>query len=136
MTMSRTWIRGPLLGAAIGLPVLGLGGRLAMRAIAVRSAAPLTGTVEGTLKVLLAGAASGTIAGGVYALLAWLLPSRRTLRVCTFALLLTAVTLRGLHPVQPYPLALFTPLVVLFGVVFEAAWHRWLPVDERAEAVA
>src|SRR5688572_13235226 len=55
----RQWLQGPLLGAAIGLPILGGGGRLAMRGIAVFTGAPGAFTAEGTLTVLLLGAASG-----------------------------------------------------------------------------
>jgi hypothetical protein len=134
--MARDWVRGLLIGTAIGLPVLGLGGRLAMRVIAIRAGSPLTGTVEGTLTVLLAGAGSGALAGAMYVLLARLFPSRRVLRDATFAVLLALVMLRGLHPVAPVPLALFTPLMVLFGIAFEVAWHRTPSVRARSEAVA
>lgn len=118
------WTRGPLLGAALGLPILGGGGRLAMRAIAVVGGAPAVATVEGTLTVLLAGLASGVGGGVLYALLARLLPERRGLRAALFALGLLLLTLRGLRPVQPLALALFLPPVVLYGALLDWGWHR------------
>ena len=123
MTMSE-WTRGPVLGAALGLPILGVGGRLAMRAIALLNGAPSVTTLDGTLTVLLAGLASGVGGGVLYAVLARLLPDRRSLRALLFALALLLLTLRGLRPVQPHALVFFPPLVLLYGVLFERLWHR------------
>jgi hypothetical protein len=41
-----------------------------------------------------------------------------------FGALLLLVTLRGLHPVQPLTLALFTPLVLLYAVAMEIVASR------------
>ena len=41
-----------------------------------------------------------------------------------FAAFLAFVTIRGLHPVAPLPLALFGPLVVIYGWVLERSWYR------------
>lgn len=124
---TRRWVRGPLLGALLGLPVLGGGGRLAMHAIALTTpGAQRSVTVEGTITVLLAGAAAGLAGGAIYALLDWLMPERRVARAIVFAIALALLTLRGLRPVRPLPLALFLPLVLLFGALVEGAWHaRW-----------
>ena len=120
----RQWLQGPLLGAAIGLPILGGGGRLAMRGIAVFTGAPGAFTAEGTLSVLLLGAASGFAGGVIYAILAALLPRKRPLRDMIFAIVLFLLTLRGLNPVTMLSLALFLPLVVAYGVLLEWAWYR------------
>ena len=124
MRVSSLWWRAPLLGAALGLPILGIGGRVAMRVIAAYTDAASVVSVEGSITVLLAGAASG-IAGALFsALLDWRLPHRRTARGLVFAAFLAFVTIRGLHPVAPLPLALFGPLVVIYGWVLERSWYR------------
>ena len=121
---THLWLRGPLLGAAVGIPVLGVGGRVVMRAIAVLTNAPSGLTLSGTFTVIAAGAASGIGGGLIYALLARLFPRHRVLRATLFATALALLTARGLNPVRPLPLALFLPLVVIYGVGFELAWHR------------
>jgi hypothetical protein len=124
MRVSSLWWRAPLLGALIGLPVLGIGGRVAMRIIAMYTRPVPFLSFEGTLTVVLSGMASG-IAGAIfYALLDWRLPRYRAMRGVLFAAFLGFVTARGLHPVELLPLALFSPLVVLYGVVLERSWHR------------
>lgn len=123
---SRRWVRGPLLGALFGLPILGAGGRLAMHALA--SEAQRSVTVQGTITVLLAGLAAGIAGGAIYALIDRFVPDRRVLRALLFAFALVLLTLRGLNPVQPRALALFLPLVLLYGALLERAWHtRLLP---------
>ena len=123
-TTIRAWLRGPLLGAAVGLPVLGVGGRLVMRAIAVLTNVPPDFTAQGSFAVLLSGTASGAGGGALYALLAWLLPRHRPLRGALFAAALVLLTLRGLHPVSQLPLLLFMPLTLLYGALLELVWHR------------
>ena len=120
---TRRWLRGPLLGALLGLPILGGGGRLAMHAIALTSDAQRVVSVEGTITVLLAGTAAGLAGGLIYALLDRLLPQLRPVRAALFVVALVLLTLRGLRPLQPLPLALFMPLVLLYGALFERAWY-------------
>ena len=120
----REWLRGPLLGALLGLPILGGGGRLAMHGISLLAAdAQHSVTVQGTITVLLAGLAAGTAGGAIYALFARLLPARRLVRDALFAVVLVLLTLRGLNPVSTLALSLFMPVVLVFGVALERAWH-------------
>lgn len=120
----REWLRGPLLGALLGLPILGGGGRLAMHGISLLAAdAQHSVTVQGTITVLLAGLAAGTAGGAIYALLARVFPARRLLRDALFAGALVLLTLRGLNPVSALALSLFMPVVLVFGLAFERAWH-------------
>ena len=119
----KDWVRGPLLGALLGLPILGGGGRLAMHAIALTSEAQRSVTLQGTITVLLAGLAAGTAGGAIYVVIARVIPARRLLRATLFALVLALLTLRGLNPVQPLSLALFMPIVLVYGIAFERAWH-------------
>ena len=130
----RQWLQGPLLGAAIGLPILGGGGRVAMRGIAVFTGAPGGFTAEGTLTVLLLGTASGFAGGTIYAILAALLPRKRSWRDLIFAIVLCLLTLRGLNPVTMLSLALFLPPVVVYGVLLEWAWHRMAASHPRIVA--
>jgi hypothetical protein len=99
----RDWLRGPLLGAALGLPILGGGGRLAMHAVSLLAA--------------------GVAGGVIYAVLARILPARRVLRDVVFGVVLVSLGLRGLNPVQPLTLALFMPVVLLYGIALERSWH-------------
>jgi hypothetical protein len=132
----RQWLQGPLLGAVIGLPILGGGSRLAMRGIALSTGAPGAFTAEGTLTVLLLGAASGFAGGAIYAILAALLPRKRSLRDMIFAIVLCLLTLRGLNPVTMLSVVLFMPPVAIYGVLLEWAWHRRAAAQPRVVATA
>ena len=59
----------------------------------------------------------------IYAVLARLLPSRRLLRDALFGVILALLTLRGLNPVRTLTLALFMPVVLVYGLALERAWH-------------
>ena len=134
MRLSSPWWRAPLLGAAIGFPILGAGGRLAMRTIAAFTDAASVISVQGTITVLLAGTASGVAGAVFYALLDWRLPARRAMRALLFAAFLVFVTMRGLHPVALLPLALFGPLVAIYGVLLEHYWYRVRLAEPAREA--
>jgi hypothetical protein len=133
-TIRDGWSRAILLGALVGLPILGVGGRAAMRAIAALTGAPAALTVEGTLTVLLAGAGSGAVAGAIHRLLMVVLPRHQLLRALAFVVVLAALTIRGLHPVQPLPLALFGTLMALFAIVYLVVMRR-AGVDSRSAAM-
>ena len=62
-------------------------------------------------------------AGVIYAVLARVLPARRVLRDVVFGVVLVLLGLRGLNPVQPLTLALFMPVVLLYGIALERSWH-------------
>jgi len=112
-----------LWGAALGALILGVGGRVAMRLIAEATGGITAFSIGGSLTVLFLGAVSGAIGGmllvGARALLRrW--PPATTI---TFWLLLLAIALRGLHPVDRLRLLLFLPLVAMFGVLLQ--WRTW-----------
>ena len=120
------------LGAGAGLLVLGVGGRVAMRLIALRDGTPPAATVGGTATVLALGVASG-VAGAALLLLsdaaARRIARRRPgardrVRRGLFAALLLLVTLRGLRGSPPVGVPAFLPLVALFGVLLEGAAAR------------
>jgi hypothetical protein len=80
------------------------------------------------MTVILMGGLSGLAGGAFYAVADRLLPVRiwagDVLRSILFWTFLVLITLRGLHPVEPYRLALFMPLVALFGAVVEFVARR------------
>lgn len=123
------------IGTGIGLIVLGVGGRVAMRLIALASGTPPGWTLGGTSTVVFLGAVSG--AGGAlllavsHAAAGWIARgagaaawTRHTL----FATLLLLVTLRGLHGSPRGSYLYFLPLVAVYGVLMERASRRRRPV--------
>ena len=114
------------LGALVGLPTLGLGGRLAMFGFARFTARPSFWTVRGTLTVAISGAVAGSIAALIYlAVDRWLLrrvPS--SLRGMVFGALVFGVASPGIRPPWPLTFALFAPAFLAYGVIFEMCWRR------------
>ena len=121
----RPWSFGALLGAAAGLPVLGVGGRMAMRLLAIASHAPPSFSPSGTMTVLLAGLASGVAGGVLYATLCRFLPQPRWARSALYTIALVLLTLRGLHPVQALALNAFMPLALAYGLVVDVVYSGW-----------
>jgi hypothetical protein len=130
----QSWGRAILTGAIIGLPVLGGGGRLAMRLIAMLTGVPSAFSFEGTLTVLLAGAGSGAAAGAIHEGLGVVLYERPRLRDLAFLLILAALTLRGLNPVRPVPLLAFAPVMALFAGIFLLTRRHLTEVPPRRVA--
>lgn len=131
-------LRDAALGAWLGLWILGVGGRIAMRAVALALGQPPAFDMGGTLTVV----ASGTAAGAAGALLyaasraagGWLAHRRpaeggradagaRPLRLALFAALLALVTARGLQG-SPGPTWAFWLLVAAYGAALEIAQTR------------
>jgi hypothetical protein len=107
-------------GTALGAIILGVGGRLAMAGIALTAGSRPHFTLGGTITVIALGAVSG-LAGAVIALGAravrnrWM-PQHAWLQHTLFAVLLLAITLRGLHGTAPIARWFFLPLVAVYGV--------------------
>jgi hypothetical protein len=120
-------LRDAALGAWLGLWLLGVGGRIAMRVVAVAlGQAPVLGA--GTLTVVAAGVLAGAAGALLYAVSravaarvgrAWVRP----LRLALFAALLALVTARGLQG-SPGPTWLFWVLVGAYGVALDVALVR------------
>lgn len=123
-TSLRPWLRGAALGALLGTLCLGLGGRAAMRGIATAQGATPGFSFGGTLTVVFLGALAGLTAGLVYVAARKLLPRRVWLARALFSVILLAVTLRGLRPIDALQLELFLPLFVVFGVALDRLWER------------
>src|SRR5881296_1061325 len=96
----RDWLAGALLGSAAGTLVLGVGGRVAMRGIALLGGQPGTVSLEGTVTVVLLGTLCGAVGALVCVGLQVLLRRRRLLAGGLFWIFLLLVSLRGLRPVD------------------------------------
>jgi hypothetical protein len=120
----RDWLAGAALGLLFGTVVLGAGGRLAMSGIALVQGQAPRYSIGGTATVVFLGAVSGLAGAVVLLLLRLLLRRRPIVRGGLFWIFLTLVTLRGLRPVDAQRLALFFPLVIVYGATLQLAWCR------------
>jgi hypothetical protein len=118
------WGFDPLLGIALGVLILGIGGRIAMRVIAHATRAAAGFSFGGTMTVVFMGAVSGLAGGLIYAVLARVLPDRVAPRAVIFGIILTLLTLRGASPATPLTLSLFLPLALLYGAALDYLHRR------------
>ena len=127
--MPTTWVpvatvlRAALLGVAVGLPILGVGGRLVMRGIAMETDAPGGFTLGGTLAVLVSGLGSGALGGAIRGVLEIVKTLTATARAALFTLACALLTWRGLNPVDATKVKWFAPIVLLFVIVLEWRWR-------------
>ena len=120
----RDWLRYSLIGAGVGAVVLGIGGRLAMRGIAVLSGAPPSFTVGGSLRVVLMGALSGLGGAWILKVLRFFLARRWLIQTLLFYAIIVLITLRGLKPVDSQRLVLFLPVVLLYAFLLRVLTRR------------
>ena len=118
------WVFAPIAGIAIGLLVLGIGGRVAMRVIAHATNVAPAFTTSGTMAVVGLGAVSGLAGGLIYAVLARFLPNRAVVRSLLYGTILVLITFRGLSPATALSIGLFMPLVLLYGGLIDYAYRR------------
>jgi putative exporter of polyketide antibiotics len=121
---SSPWVFDPLLGFALGLAILGIGGRIAMRVIAHATNVAPAFSLGGTITVVFLGAVSGIAGGFIYAVLARLLPRGTVFRGVAFGIILALLTLRGASPSTPLTLSLFLPLTFLYGGLLDYVHRR------------
>ncbi|MGQ0639330.1 MAG: hypothetical protein ACT4P6_00935 [Gemmatimonadaceae bacterium] len=118
----QPWIRSAALGTVLGTLFLGIGGRAAMRAIASVQNAASGYSFGGTMTVVFLGAASGLAAGVIYAACRRLFTRHVWWARALFAVILLAITLRGLRPLDEQRLIIFLPLFIAFGFAFDRLW--------------
>ncbi len=118
------WFYGAFLGAALGTAFLGVGGRVAMRGIAMAQGTPPGFSLGGSMTVVFLGAATGLAAGLIYVASLKLVGNRMWWARLLFAVVVLAITVRGLRPVDSLKLALFLPLFAAYGVIFDRLWSR------------
>ena len=95
-----------------------------MRGIAAAQGATLGFSFGGTLTVVFLGALAGLTAGLVYVAARSLLPRHVWWARALFSVILLAITLRGLRPIDALRLELFLPLFIVFGVALDRLWER------------
>jgi hypothetical protein len=95
-----------------------------MRLFAALEGTPTSFTFEGSLTVVMLGAASGAAMAALFLLARAVFPSRRPLRIMLFCTLVALIMLRGLNPVTPLKVLVFAPLFVLHGSLLTAYWNR------------
>lgn len=122
----NAWLSAALVGAVLGGIVLGVGGRLAMRGIAIWQNGPRTWSVEGTITVVGLGIACGLIGGLARAAIARWLPRRLPAwtQPTLFAIVYTALGLRVLSPLDVPRLVLFLPVTAIYLLAVERGWRR------------
>jgi hypothetical protein len=128
----KDWLFAALLGLVIGTIVLGVGGRLAMRGIALVQGIAPGFSVGGTMTVILLGAVCGVIGSLIFAGTRALVPGSRFVRGTLFWAILVLITLRGLSPLDVPKLAFFLPLILGYGTLLTVAWCRFRPAHTEA----
>jgi len=116
------WLRSAVLGLLLGTLFLGLGGRLAMRVIAVAQNAATGYSLGGSMTVVFLGALAGLVAGLIYTGCRRTLSRNVWLARTLFSVVLLAITLRGLRPLDAQRLVIFLPLFIAFGFAFDRLW--------------
>lgn len=123
-TSLAPWVRGAVLGGALGSVFLGVGGRAAMRGVALAQGSTPGFSPGGSLTVVFLGIVSGIAAGLIYVASIKLAGHRMWLARLLFAIAILGLALRGLRPLDSLRLALFLPLFASFGVFFDRLWAR------------
>lgn len=113
-----TILRSALIGAIIGLPILGVGGRGLMRVIAHMEGRVPVLTLGGTVTVIFAGTMFGVAAGAVHGIMRRFIHNI-LVRNILFALVAIAFTWRAVNELLPRPRLMFVALTLVFAIVLE-----------------
>ncbi len=109
---------GALRGALVGLPILGIAGRLMMRIIAHWEGRSPVLTPSGTFTVVMMGTVAGTIGGMIHALLLRFVRSA-LLRLALFGVFAVLFTLYAVRELLIRPRLLFVAIMIVYVVVLE-----------------
>lgn len=113
-----TILRSALIGAIIGLPILGVGGRGLMRVVAhMEGRAPIL-TLGGTITVIFAGTMFGVAAGAVHGIMRRFIHNILA-RNILFVLVAIAFTWRAVNELLPRPRLMFVALTLVFAILLE-----------------
>jgi hypothetical protein len=115
--------RSALMGAAIGIPLLGIAGRVLMRVIAHWEGRVPVLTAGGTFTVIFAGTMFGLAAGAVHGLLKHYMRNVAARNV-VFVIIAIFFTWRAVNALLPRPRLMFVALTLVFAVVLELATDR------------
>ena len=146
MSFVRPFAGGAIAGMVLGALVLGLGGRLVMRILALAIARDPLFSIGGSLEVIAYGAIIGMASGAVFVLAHPILPERwwiagMIMAAVTYAgTILTlpahiADTARPFASMMPAVLALFGMCFLVFGLAMARLSSLWSsPAQEAAPA--
>jgi hypothetical protein len=113
---ARDWLLGLTLGTLAGAVFLGVGGRIAMRVIAIIQEWTLSFSVAGSATVVVMGALAG-FAGSAAYLAARSIPRLpRGLAPTVFWVFVVLMSLRVLRPLDRDRLLAFFPVVIAYGL--------------------
>ncbi|HEX2779207.1 MAG TPA: hypothetical protein VHM30_06900 [Gemmatimonadaceae bacterium] len=118
-----------LAGAVLGVLILGVGGRLAMRGVTLWEGRTHLFSVAGTLTVMMWGAGFGAAAGTLRfavdrAFARWGPERSQLVRAATAWAITLAIALVVLTPWTAPRLALFPPVLLLYLTALESVWRR------------
>ena len=118
------WRATLVAGAVLGIVILGVGGRLGMRALAlIQGQTPLF-TIDGSIAITLLGGVAGIVIAVFFLLARAAFPEHRAVRTVIFSALVGLVVARGLNPVSLIKLEIFGPLFLLHGALLTVYWCR------------
>ncbi len=95
-----------------------------MRGIAMAQGTATGFSFGGSFTVVFLGAAAGLAAGLIYVAALKFVGNHIWLGRLLFGLVLLAITLRGLRPVDSHKLVWFLPLFVAYAVILDRLWAR------------
>jgi len=124
----REWVRCSLIGSGVGAVVLGIGGRVSMRGIAVLAGAPGSFSLGGSVTVVFLGAVAGLAGALILMALRTFLP-RWLIQTLLFYAILVLISLRGLRPLDWPRVFLFLPLVLVYGFLVRTLSRRYRSVS-------
>jgi hypothetical protein len=127
----RSLLPALLVGTATGALLLGVGGRLVMRAFALATGRPSGFSVGGTFSVILSGAIAGCVGGVLLFVAARFVPPRLQFRGLLFGLLCYALATPGFRPPQLLVFALFAPTFLAYGVATVILHERFTRSERR-----
>src|SRR5215212_1665212 len=113
-----TVLRSALLGAAVGFPILGVGGRGLMRIIAHMEGRVPAFSFGGTMTVVFAGTMAGLAGGAVHGMMRRYIQGV-AIRNILFVLISIAFTWRAVNELLPLPRLMFVALTLLYALVLE-----------------
>ena len=115
--------RSALIGAAIGIPLLGVAGRILMRVIAHWEGRVPVLTAGGTFTVIFAGTMFGLTAGTVHGLLMRFVRNG-VVRNILFAIIAVLFTWRAVNVLLPRSRLMFVALTLVYAIALELVMNR------------